>query len=130
MLKKFDFFPYFAAAVIGLTLGLAACAVNSAGNETIAGINTGIPATDVAIVQADVQTAVNALPSLCTEFANATAMTNAELALLAQVTKLPAQTVANISNASVKGNLICSGTVAIVATGSQAPAGTPPTATP
>lgn len=103
------------AGALACALFLGACAINSAGNETIAGINTGISAASVAVAQQDVQSAVNALPTLCSDFAVGAAMTNAELALLASVSKLPAKTIANISNASAKGMLVCNGTVAVVA---------------
>lgn len=103
------------AALSVASICLAGCAVNSAGNETIGGISTGIPAAKIAIAQADVQTAINALPALCNDFAVGAAMTNAELQLLASVSKLPARTIANISNASAKGMIVCSGTVAVLA---------------
>ena len=117
-------------AGLAASLTLGACAVNSAGTETIFGVSTGISAANVALVQTDVQAAVAALPSICTDFANAATMTNAEIALLASQTKLPARTVSNISAASAKGLLLCNGTAAIVAPAAAAPAGTPPTATP
>lgn len=104
----------FAAALLA-SVPLAGCAVNAAGNETIGGINTGIPAAQVAVAQADAQAAINALPTLCNDFAVGAAMTNAELQVLASVSKLPAKTIANISNASAKGLIVCQGTLAIVA---------------
>ena len=122
-------------AGLAASLTLGACATSATdGDYTVFGVDTHINAatvsTDVGLVKADVQAAVNALPNLCQDFSQAAAMTQAEIGVLAQVTKLPAKTVANISNASAKGNLACAGTVAVVAPAAIAPAGTPPTASP
>jgi hypothetical protein len=105
---------------IALALSLGACATAPNGDETVAGIDTGISAAKVAVAQADVQTAINALPELCSKFAVAATLTAAEASLLQSTAKLPAKTVANISNASATGQLICNGTVAIVAAATPA----------
>ena len=107
--------PGIAFFVLALAFGLTACATAPNGDYMVAGHDIGFGSAQVAVAQADVQAAVNALPTLCQSFAAGAAMTNAELALIASQTKLPAKTVANISNASSKGLLLCNGTAAIVA---------------
>lgn len=102
-------------------LGLAGCATAPNGDYTIGGRDLGYGPAQVAVAQADVQKAINALPSLCSKFAVAAALTNAEIAVLQASAKLPAKTVANISNASAKGILLCNGTAAVVAPLATAP---------
>jgi hypothetical protein len=111
------------AGAFACALSIAACSTLPNGDEGVAGIDIGISAAQVQVAAADVQKAVNALPQICNDFQNALALTQAEIAVLqAGGVKLPAKTVANISNASAKGLLICKGTAAIVAPAAQAPA--------
>lgn len=103
------------AGAFACALALGACGTLANGDSSFGGVDTGIKATSVAVAQADVQAAVNALPQLCNDFAIAAALTNAEVAVLSTSFKIPAKTVANISNASAKGQLLCNGTAAVVA---------------
>lgn len=112
-----------ALAAFASSLALSGCGVNSAGNETILGISTPASAAAIAVAQSDVQAAVAALPSLCQDFANGAALTQAELAALAAAqVKVPSATLAAISKLSTNGQLACNGTVAVLADANGAPA--------
>jgi transaldolase len=105
-----------AGAALASSLLLAACGVNSAGNETLLGINTGLSAASVQVAQTDVQAAIADLPTLCQTFAAGAAMTQGELAVLQSAkVKIPAATLAAISKLSTNGQLACNGTVAVLA---------------
>lgn len=103
-------------SVLALVVSLGACAVNSTGQETVFGIATPFSGVQVAVIQADVQAAVAALPSLCQTFANGAALIHGEITVLqsAQV-KLSPATVAAISKLSTNGQVGCNGTVAVLA---------------
>lgn len=100
-------------------LALGACTAGGNGDAYVLGIDTHVKsdklAADAKLFQADVQKAIDTLPSLCQKFSIAVKLTQAELAVLTATAKLPAKTAANISNASAKGQLICDGTAAVVA---------------
>jgi len=84
-------------AVMSLISG---CATAPDGDYTVAGQDIGFGPTQVAVVDADVQTAIKALPSICAEAAVGQAVTAADIAILQSTTKLPAKTAANLVNST------------------------------
>ena len=84
ILSKLDFFPFFAAGVIGLALSLSACATSATnGDYTVFGVDTHINSTTV---QTDVNSALaTACPIVGVIQANPPAMSAFQKQALAQL---------------------------------------------
>ena len=83
ILSKLDFFPFFAAGVIGLALSLGACATGPNGDYTVFGVDTHINSTTV---QTDVNSALaTACPIVGVIQANPPAMSAFQKQALAQL---------------------------------------------
>ena len=84
ILSKLDFFPFFAAGVIGLALSLGACATSATnGDYTVFGVDTHVNSTTV---QTDVNSALaTACPIVGVLQANPPAMSAFQKQALAQL---------------------------------------------
>ncbi len=97
-------------SALALAVGLSGCMTTT----TPGGVTTVTVSPGVQVALNDIQTAINALPAVCSAAATASALTAGELAIIQSVTKLAPKTVSNINNALSKGVVACNGTSAVL----------------